>query len=75
MVTAEEFLRLNFEIEITKDRIGYVESSDAYKAMIDFANMHVKAALKEADNHAKMYNSTENIKDSILNSYPESNIK
>jgi hypothetical protein len=99
--SAEEYLRINFELEITKDRIGYVQSSDAYKAMIEFARLHVQAALQEASEKAKVimvescsdhtpywgvcgtcgsYTTslipTEEIDEaSILNAYPESNIK
>lgn len=52
-----------------------ISLSDAEEAMIEFAQTHVKEALKRADNNAKMYNSTESIKDSILNAYPLTNIK
>jgi hypothetical protein len=67
METAKEFLK--------RDESGVYNEIDIAQAMIEFAKMHVEAALKKADNHAKMYNETVNIKDSILNSYPLTNIK
>lgn len=64
----------NFPLNLTRDtHIG--TARNIKKAMIEFAKLHVEAALKKADNHAKMYNSIENIKDSILNAYPLTNIK
>ena len=65
--TAEEFLDANTS--------GIIYEIKCKELMIEFAQMHVQAALKKADNYAKMYNSTENIKDSILNAYPLTNIK
>lgn len=67
METAKEFLK--------RDESGVYNEIDIAQAMIAFAKLHVKAALKKADNHAKMYNETVNIKDSILNAYPLTNIK
>lgn len=67
-----------------------VERSFSESAMIEFAKMHVQAALKEADNNAKViivdYESGFNESDlptpiygvdssSILNAYPLENIK
>jgi hypothetical protein len=81
MITAEEFLRVNFEIEISKDRIGYVETVYAYKAMIAFAKYHVEQALKEACENADTIYRGDSFgdyvvdKNSILNSYPPENIK
>jgi len=81
MISAEEYLRINFELEITKDRIGYVQSSDAYKAMIEFARLHVEAALDARD---RLYQThfdelsmmwTKENKEFIKNSYPLTNIK
>jgi len=67
--SAEEYLRINFELEITKDRIGYVQSSDAYKAMIEFARLHVQAALDAADAEVPLPYSH-----GVLNAYPPENI-
>ena len=74
--TAEEFLD-NIEIW---DGI-FVHNKSAKKAMIEFAKLHVEAALKEAEKETvkhisktilelNMYN-----KNSILNAYPLTNIK
>ena len=62
------------------------DSDDAVVMMIDFAKMHVEAALKEASENAKAHLEhngewvSTNVKsrvnkDSILNSYPLENIK
>ena len=44
---------------------------DFEKALIEFAKLHVQAALKAADDNSIMYISA----DSILNAYPLENIK
>lgn len=80
MITAREFLE-KMDIEGSPKRCN---------AMIEFAKLHVEAALKEAFENAEtdytyegesgefedipIYNYFVK-KDSILNSYPESNIK
>jgi hypothetical protein len=76
--TAEEFLR-------QKPFINGMTWYDQQIAMIEFAKLHVEAALKEASEKAEIH--TEVIsgdlfldlevinKDSILNSYPPENIK
>ena len=50
-----------------------------HKALIEFAKMHVEAALEAASEKAECYESMEGMyevkKRSVLNSYPESNIK
>jgi hypothetical protein len=62
------------------------DSDDCVVMMIDFAKMHVEAALKKASENAKIrYDYSGNTgseycdefvdKDSILNSYPSENIK
>jgi hypothetical protein len=66
--TAEEFLRGKpFSIE------------SIYNNMIEFAKLHVEAALKEASENAESYVigglTSEVDKDSILNAYPLTNIK
>ena len=70
--TAEEMLLSS----VDQSRYG----SDVECAMIDFAKLHVKAALKAALEDAPYGSSTdtvsyEDIKDSILNAYPLNNIK
>ena len=70
----------NFPLNLTRDtHIG--TAKDIKKAMIEFAKLHVEAALKEAEKETvkhisktilelNMYN-----KNSILNAYPLENIK
>ena len=75
--TAYQFLT-NFTDEPDDDTI--------YKAMIEFAKLHVEAALKEASKKAVLTDEVCDVlqehwfdeyidKDSILNSYPLDNIK
>ena len=75
--TAYQFLT-NFTDEPDDDTI--------YKAMIEFAKLHVEAALKEASEKAKLTSEVCEVlqehwfeeyidKNSILNSYPLDNIK
>ena len=59
--TAEEFLQNS-----NKTTFDAIE-----KTMIEFAKLHVQAALKAADDNSIMYISA----DSILNAYPLENIK
>lgn len=77
--TAEEFLiNLGFP--------GHAKHGLAKKWMIEFAKLHVEAALKEASENVKVHRDSNgewvssNVKchvnkDSILNSYPLENIK
>lgn len=68
-MTAEEFL---------KDKVTETFSENPYyqKILIDFAKMHVEAALKEVSKELFIDDFTQTIdRDSILNSYPTSNIK
>lgn len=80
--TAEEFILDNYEVNYANPEI--------LKVMIEFAKLHVKAALKLASEKAKQiedpYSYTGNTgseypadyiidKDSILNAYPLKNIK
>ncbi len=72
MKTAEEFYR-----QITGCVINH---GDIKTAMIEFAKMHVQAALQEASEKAEFDvdiegNFTNIDSTSILNSYPDSNIK
>jgi len=69
--TAEEFL--NQRVYITQDDIEDVHDSVSAvtEAMIDFAKMHVEAALKEASESTLLYDFTKEITDS----YPLENIK
>lgn len=73
--TAEEFILDNYEVNYANPEI--------LKAMIEFAKLHVQAALKAASENASAYTEkdskggTWNLvnKDSILNSYSLENIK
>lgn len=77
MITAEEFLK--------RDESSVYNEIDIIHAMIEFAKLHVKAALDEARKKALIKNEySGNVGEycdqvidanSILNSYPESNIK
>ena len=68
----------NFPLNLTRDtHIG--TAKNIKKAMIEFAKLHVEAALKEANRKVIVtYYYDEGIrvnKDSILNAYPLENIK
>ena len=76
--TAEEFLTISNEFEVLETR---KQEEVVTKTMIEFAKLHVEAALKEAEKETvkhisktilelNMYN-----KDSILNAYTLENIK
>ena len=68
METAEQFLK--------RDESGVYTEIDITKAMIEFAKMHVQAALKAASKNAMGVHCTDYIDpDSILDAYPLTNIK
>ena len=72
--TAEEFLK-KYELGNT----GKIDIEDAKEAIIEFAKLHVEAALKAASEDVELetYGSFGNSvnKESILNAYPLTNIK
>ena len=76
--TAAEFLK-EYELGNT----GKIDIEDAKEAIIEFAKLHVEAALKEASENATTFNKPKfkgdiNYvvdEDSILNAYPLENIK
>ena len=79
--TAEEFLGKNIDYVLEKDC-----KEDVKQAMIEFAKLHVEAALKEASEKARTkdiwegntgseYCDTVIDTDSIINCYPLENIK
>jgi hypothetical protein len=76
--TAEEFLK-EYELGNT----GKIDIEDAREAIIEFAKLHVEAALKAASENATTINKPKfkgDINyvvdgDSILNAYPLENIK
>ena len=64
----------NFPLNLTRDtHIG--TAKDIKKAMIEFAKLHVEAALKEAKNLLKDGYVTPQDEQDILNAYPLTNIK
>jgi len=72
ILTAED-LALNYEIGNTKR----ISIEDAKEAMIEFAKLHVEAALKEAaeTNYPSTKANFELVNSKILNAYPLKNIK
>jgi hypothetical protein len=68
MKNTQEFLIEHFAA-------GIVDISDVKQAMIGFAKMHVEAALKAAKEVGNDFEGNETMNESILNSYPLSNIK
>jgi hypothetical protein len=78
--TAEEFIQ-ELQTEQGEQEYTLLYKIDVPKKMIQFAKLHVEAALKEAsekayyrDTNGFIETSSEN-KQSILNSYPLTNIK
>ena len=65
----------NFPLNLTRDtHIG--TAKDIKKAMIEFAKLHVEAALKEAEIEGQTnWGNSKKMKDAILNAYPLTNIK
>ena len=84
--TAEEFLQEHHQIShfySDKEEQMVCFSSDVQKAMIEFAKLHVKAALEKASEDAEVEEwaelngdtGTRVDKKSILNAYPDENVK
>lgn len=80
--TAEECFNnfVDFEISPLKEYTPKVLTHDTKLAMIEFAKLHVEAALKEASEKSTCMNedpfySDMIDKESILNAYPLENIK
>ena len=64
----------NFPLNLTRDtHIG--TAKDIKKAMVEFAKLHVEAALEEAKNLLKDGYVTPQDEQDILNAYPLTNIK
>ena len=84
ITTTEDFLQDHLQIshffDDKTDRMVCF-SDDVQQAMIEFAKLHVEAALKEASEKARLKELEIHLsdgsvdKDSILNSYPLENIK
>ena len=79
--TAEELIRLQFckgEFEEIMECLNASIEPSIVRAMIEFAKLHVEAALKEASKKSKNKEgqiTDHKLTNSILNSYPLSNIK
>lgn len=69
--TAQAIIEKHYNMDRDEDgfRIMYPISVEA--AMIEFAKLHVKAALEEAAANSRKFSSTP---DTVLASYPEENI-
>ena len=65
ILTAEEFMNSK----------NYWHSEDYYSLLIEFAKLHVEAALQAAKEIAIEFDSEGNYDNSILNAYPIENIK
>ena len=71
--TAEEFLTISNEFEVLETR---KQEEVVTKTMIEFAKLHVEAALKEAEIAGQNnWGNSKKMKDAILNAYPLTNIK
>lgn len=68
MKNAKDFLAEHFED-------GIIDISDVKQAMIEFARLHVEAALKSAKEVGNDFEGHEMMNESILNAYPLTNIK
>lgn len=79
--TAKEFLDKSEIFETIKLRQNIVKQptflyDDVQKTMIEFAKLHVEAALKEVLNNTENWDDCKVIPfDKVLNSYPLTNIK
>lgn len=69
--TAEEFLNKEYYHVVLDSKDTWVNVGDIQRAMVEFAELHVMAALKAAGNATLLYD----FKEEIINSYPLSNIK
>lgn len=76
--TAEELLKLKETFDINHPTVSI---SDAIEAMIEFAKLHIEAALKAASEKSTIIRDEEFYtisyidKNSILNAYPLTNIQ
>jgi len=77
--TAEELLNKEYYHIVLDSKDTWVNVGDIERAMIEFAKLHVEAALKATYENIE-YTEVDSsvpyvVEDSILNSYPLSNIK
>ena len=75
--TAKEFFELKAsEISSRNKDLGqFIYDSDLQDFMVEFAKLHVKAALEEAKNNLRDGYVTDEHEEIILNCYNDSNIK
>jgi hypothetical protein len=79
--TADEFLNKEYYLIVLDSKDTWVNVGDMERAMIEFAKLHVEAALKEALDSIPCLGSSSDIatyaevKDAVLNAYPLTNIK
>ena len=69
--TADEFLNKEYYHIVLDSKDTWVNVGDIESAMVEFAKLHVEAALKAAGNATSLYD----FKEDIINSYPLNNIK
>lgn len=74
ILTAEEVLDDVWR-KIHKKYPNSLWTKSAEQAMIEFAKLHVEAALKEANKVANNYVSPQSFGDALITSYPLTNIK
>ena len=75
MMTAEQFLRNKFNINEDKPVSEYLTDVEFEETMIEFAKLHVEAALKEAKWRCDDTTNSEGLGLYVENSYPLENIK
>lgn len=71
VLTAGDFLNKEYYHIVLDSKDTWVNVGDIERAMVEFAKMHVEAALKEASEKFDHYSN----KNAILGSYSLSNIK
>ena len=69
--TAEDLLNKEYYHIVLDSKDTWVNVGDIEIAMIEFAKLHVEAALKTAGDATLLYD----FKEDIINSYPLTNIK
>ena len=75
--TAEEFLKSkDYNLGGNEELADGLLTNNVIEDMIEFAKLHVEAALKEAEIEGQTnWGNSQKMKDAILNAYPLTNIK
>jgi len=82
--TAEELIKDQIGVSISSSRLTPMDKGECIICMIEFANMHVKQALREASEsvdceltyfYSSERNAFDKVKESILKAYNLENIK